>query len=194
MNKKERGRRNRRRIIAKAVIKIIVGVLLIQLMPIIMFISIINDNFCATEENTYSVSGYVDDAWVRELGAGKHSNRFIYFEIDGIRYKFNEISIEGSFEEIAEMLKHEGKVDIIVKKGYDFWLPLSVVDIRSDDKVYADIEEYNASAAEYRVVTKIALPFVWLIATFISLLHVWIKWDVIKAHLVKKKKNKKPLE
>jgi hypothetical protein len=73
MNKKERGKRNRRKIITKAVIKIIVGVLLIQLMPIIMLISIINDNFCATEENTYSVSGFVDDAWVRKLGGVKHS-------------------------------------------------------------------------------------------------------------------------
>lgn len=192
MNKKERGRRNRRRIITKAVVKMIVGVLLIQLLPIIMFVSLINDNYCATEENTYTVGGIVDDAWVHDTFSRRNS-KYIYFEIDGERYRFHDKCIKCSFEETAEMLKREGKVDVIIKEEYNFLYPPTAIDVRSDDKVYADIEKYNTSMVDAKLMTKIAFPFVWLITIFISLLYISLQWDVIKAHLVKKKKNKNPL-
>ena len=159
---------------------------LLELVIILFFSCAIYENRTPTEENTYQVTGKIEDY---RIDRGRRHLNF-YFWQNGVKYfltEFHNVSRNDSYEKrITEIMKEE---EITLTVIDTFRIGKTIVDIRSDTTIYHDIKDeqaYRKSQRTSAIIGFLLILVFYNVLASIPVLH-WYEPP-------KRKQKKKPIK
>lgn len=159
--------------------------LLIELAIILLFSLGIYENRKPTAENTYQVTGKIEDY---RIDKGRR-HLYFYFWQNGTKYRldnFHDLSRRDSYEKrISEIMKEE---EITLTVMDTFSLGKTIVDMRSETKIYLDIEEEQTYRASWRPFMIISFIIIFVFFGGLASIPV-LHWYESPKHNHKKKKS-----
>lgn len=165
--------------------KALIKALLLELVIILFFSCAIYENRTPTEENTYQVTGKIEDY---QIDRGRRHLHF-YFWQNGVKYWLNEFhntSRNDSYQKrITEIMKEE-EITLTVMNSPR--LGRTIVDIRSETKIYHDImdeQTYRQSQRTLAIIGFILILALYNVLASIPVLH----WYESPKRKHKKKKS-----
>lgn len=165
--------------------KALTKAILIEIAIILFFSCAIYEQRTPTEENTYQITGKVEDYHIDHLS--RHNWNY-YFWIDGVKYKldrFFHTSREDSSQTRIDQIMAEDEITLTVMDS--FRIGKWIVDIRSQNTVYHDIEDaqdYRSSQRTLAIVSFIMILVVYNVFASVPVLH----WYEFPKRKYKKKK------
>ncbi len=167
--------------------KALTKAIVIEIVIILFFSLAIYEQRTPTEENTYQITGKIEDYHISR----SVRYRDYVFWMDGVKYNLNRFfytSREDSSQDRIDRIMTENEVTLTVMETFSIgkW----IVDIRSENQIYHDIEDeqsYRNSQRTSAIVGFIIIFVIYNVFASIPVLH-WYEFP--KRQYKKKNQNK----
>jgi hypothetical protein len=169
MAKKKKRNSEYRKSLTRRFIKRLVCFFIIEILILYTYVSVQRTYEEANADNTEQKICKIDDIYLDTWG--RHNIPY-HIVADSETYLFFLYDHPASMKDVKEQLMREPSVQITVKRHKKMWLPESrtfeIVDIRTDDHVYFDIDHANSWNNEQRPLGNFATVFGWISYTVIA--------------------------
>lgn len=158
----------------KRLFKACIATILFEIIIFFSFFLVFLHYSPATADNTVMISGTPEAFEVLSLNHTTHT----YFTLNSTECHFSSSpytdleKLEGSW---YEELKKETKVTAVIKNKADaglFSKGYAVVDLRSEETVYSDVDDYNKYVKQAKIFWCVILIVAWLIGTAFLVLKI----------------------
>ena len=154
-NKKEKRKRR-----IKRIFKTCIAFFLVELTIISVMVYYYIDQAPITNDNSITISGIPENFEILELRHATH----LYFMLNGEQYRVTGQYAKQPVEEWMNQFKTEDKVIAIVKKDIGLFDTCRyVVDLRSENTIYCDVDDYNKEVKYNRIIGCVISVIVFLI-------------------------------
>lgn len=165
--------------------KALAKALLIEIAIILLFSLGIYENRKPTADNTYQVTGKIEDYRIKKT---RH-HLYFYFWQNGTKYRLDSfhdrLRLDSYEKRISEIMKED---EIALTVMDTFRLGKTIVDMRSETEIYLDIEEEQSYRTSQRSLMIISFTIIFVFFSGLATIPV-LHWYESPKHNHKKKKS-----